>query len=253
MAVNNILEDQGYIRLLEITEKFDTEVDKLHAQIKDYYQKETLIGNLCMPQLDSISSTVDVLQNQTHELLECAVNQLLQRKNQHMKDPLTGAYTQPFYELCVKKIEWDECYLDWISLVSFDIGQLKDVNLEFGHCGGNQLLKSFVNCVQKELRNEDWIYLIRIDDDKFVLLSLNLPYCEFLKVFQRIQKKLEKQTIDLDGKSILINVSFGMASLQKDDVQTLSDLRHLAVERMYRQKKCNDKVKTDGWKKLWEV
>jgi diguanylate cyclase (GGDEF)-like protein/PAS domain S-box-containing protein len=122
------------------------------------------------------------------------------------------------------------------ALILMDIDRFKQVNDNFGHAMGDCVLQQVSERVQTCLRAEDT--LCRFGGDEFTLLLPSIPSRE--AAITVIEKVLEtvRQPFDIDGHSLYLSVSMGVA-LYPDAGDTQESLLHSADIAMYQ-------VKADG-------
>lgn len=84
-------------------------------------------------------------------------------------DPLTGAANaRAFYETAQRELERSERYSSVTTVVYFDLDNFKAVNDRFGHQTGDELLRSVVRLLQRNVRATDTV--TRMGGDEFVIL-----------------------------------------------------------------------------------
>ena len=84
-------------------------------------------------------------------------------------DPLTGAANvRAFYETAQRELERSERYKSVTTIVYFDLDNFKAVNDRFGHRVGDELLRSVVHTLKRNVRATDTV--TRMGGDEFVIL-----------------------------------------------------------------------------------
>lgn len=96
------------------------------------------------------------------------------------------------------------------SLVMIDSDSLKTVNDAHGHEAGDELLRSMVQHVQKELRRPD--VLARYGGDEFVLLLPDTNADGARLTADRIRERIAASPLHISGREINITASMGVAS-----------------------------------------
>jgi len=90
-----------------------------------------------------------------------------------------------------------------LILLLFDLNELKQINDNFGHLAGDQVIKYFSGRLQKAIRGSD--LAVRLGGDEFLVL---LPECSPDKV-EHVLGRLSGMRVDLDGRTIHFTFSAG--------------------------------------------
>jgi diguanylate cyclase (GGDEF)-like protein len=120
-----------------------------------------------------------------------------------------------------------------LCIFMIDSDNLKQVNDSYGHEAGDRLLKLLVKCIKRQLRDTDVI--ARYGGDEFVVLLPETPAPGALDVAERIRNSIANTPLEIDGKTVKITVSIGVASYPGDG-HTLDSLVGSADEAMYKAK-----------------
>lgn len=144
-------------------------------------------------------------------------------------DPLTGVMNRSAF---TEGLGLDMARASFGTVVLLDLDNLKEVNDEFGHAGGDTLLRACADALRAALRPTDRVY--RWGGDEFLLV---LPSARAVDVQDRFERVIaDAQPLSPDGgiSSVRLAASIGAA-----DFASYDDLRS-AIDRadtlMYRQK-----------------
>ncbi|RWZ58796.1 sensor domain-containing diguanylate cyclase [Halobacillus fulvus] len=113
-----------------------------------------------------------------------------------------------------------------LSLLFIDMDNFKEINDQYGHQIGDDVLVIFTKRVQQMLRETDTFS--RLGGDEFVVLLTNLHSSEDAeKIASRIMNKIT-QSISVQGQQLSISVSIGIAicpdhGLNRDTLLTKAD------------------------------
>jgi diguanylate cyclase (GGDEF)-like protein/PAS domain S-box-containing protein len=118
-----------------------------------------------------------------------------------------------------------------VTVVFLDLDQFKLVNDSMSHAHGDRLLCEVATRLQTAVRGDDVV--ARFGGDEFVVLCEGGDQSMALRLAERIEQVLAKP-VDLDGESVLVTASIGIAASPPYDAETL--LRN-ADAAMYRAKK----------------
>ncbi|MCK9283416.1 MAG: GGDEF domain-containing protein [Rhodocyclaceae bacterium] len=120
-----------------------------------------------------------------------------------------------------------------LSVLSIDCDNLKEINDNFGHEGGDRLLRLIVNAAHGQLRSSD--VLARYGGDEFVVLLPETPALGAADVAERIRDAVASTLLTFNGRTVATTVSIGCASYPADG-RTLDALLARADQAMYQEK-----------------
>jgi diguanylate cyclase (GGDEF)-like protein len=156
-----------------------------------------------------------------------------------MHDQLTGTYNRGYLDKqLAKEIQRSWRYNHPLSIIIGDIDHFKRVNDCYGHQAGDQVLKEFVNRVNRSIRNEnDWI--ARYGGEEFVIVLPETPPAGCLIVAERIRNLIAATPVTVLGERIEVTVSFGAITVENTilmEEMTLDVILGKADECLYRAK-----------------
>ncbi len=123
------------------------------------------------------------------------------------------------------------------AVIFIDLDDFKDVNDQWGHAAGDQLLCSIAASIQRCARESDTV--ARLAGDEFIILMTNVEDEEGVKHFtQRLLKETHTQ-VNISGHSFTPSLSIGVAIINNDYVRA-EDLMKDADFALY-QAKANGK------------
>jgi len=146
-------------------------------------------------------------------------------------DELTGAVNRrEFFNLAEKMAHMVRRNGAALSLLFFDFDHFKQVNDDYGHLAGDEVLQKGVALFGTMLRGSDT--LARYGGEEFCAL---LPDCDIdgaKTMAERCRKAVEEHRFNLvDGRVLSITVSIGVATLQGDE--SFSGLLNRADQAVY--------------------
>lgn len=129
----------------------------------------------------------------------------------------------------MKKVE--EHY-DICNVLMIDIDYFKQINDQYGHANGDEILKQFAELLHRETREHD--IKARIGGEEFGILIPMLSQIEVMKVAERIRSSISKHEFKLlNEQSIHISVSIGVANGKSEH---LLEMVHSADACLYHAK-----------------
>jgi len=180
-------------------------------------------------------------------------NKLEELENHAYRDSLTQLYNRAYGMLTMES---------WLkekkkfSVIFADLDGLKYINDEFGHNDGDAYianaakhLKTFSPSVAaginkhivKENHGESAETVVcRIGGDEFMVLASDLSYDEVYSTMIRIFNNFQNDEY-LKNKDYSYSISFGIATVDKENKLPASDILSVADERMYENKRMRKK------------
>ncbi|MDK2595893.1 sensor domain-containing diguanylate cyclase [Pseudoalteromonas sp. P94(2023)] len=98
-----------------------------------------------------------------------------------------------------------------LSLLMIDLDRFKLINDEYGHDGGDEVLKQFARCCNELVRTEDCV--CRLGGEEFIILLPETEVAKAMNVAQRLREEAAGLTVQYEGKAIRFTVSIGVADV----------------------------------------
>ncbi|GEN56767.1 hypothetical protein GCM10012290_14930 [Halolactibacillus alkaliphilus] len=137
-----------------------------------------------------------------------------------------------FYHTLEKKVNRNDCF----GLFFLDLNDFKDINDQYGHKEGDQLLKD-VALRLVALEAEFPVRFYRLAGDEFVAI-LKRDRHEEVSFFTKILKKTFSAPFMIQDDKRHLSVSIGL-SLMPEDGSTFETLLHIADQAMYEDKRIS--------------
>lgn len=148
-----------------------------------------------------------------------------------MTDPLTGiANRLKINEVLMYEYKKAIRYHSYLSLALIDIDHFKQVNDEYGHLVGDEVLSEMSLLLQKYIRTTD--LLGRFGGEEFIIIFSNTSVDGAYDSMNSFQHMLNRQKIS--SLHLSISVSIGIAELQNNE--QISDFIEAADKAMYEAK-----------------
>ena len=164
--------------------------------------------------------------------LESISNQQIFDKAQ--KDALTRAYNKgALLEKGPEAVKRAEVLSEPLSVITYDIDFFKKINDNFGHPGGDCVLKELGELMHSKLvRSND--YFARYGGEEFVLILQATPLKTAMEVAERIRSTVEQHSFIFEGKKIPVTISIGVSTQTPRD--TWESLYERADKALYASK-----------------
>jgi diguanylate cyclase (GGDEF)-like protein len=177
-------------------------------------------------------STAEWLASQAAVALDNArLHDIVQR--QAITDDLTGLVNRRrFIEALEAEVERARGFDSPLAIVLSDLDNFKQVNDEFGHHGGDVVLRAFADLIRSHVRDVD--VSGRIGGEEFAILLPDTDRAGAALVAERMRRSLNSVPIALEEANLNVAASFGVAELTAG--QSGDDLLRSADAALYRAK-----------------
>lgn len=119
------------------------------------------------------------------------------------------------------------------SLILFDIDLFKDVNDEFGHQAGDEIIRITAEQVREKVRATDIPGRYGGEEFGIVLIDTTVESAQFLA--ERLRKSIEALTIEYEGNDINFTISLGVAEIT-DQMRNYQEWLEHADQALYSAK-----------------
>jgi diguanylate cyclase (GGDEF)-like protein len=155
-----------------------------------------------------------------------------QLRNQALRDPLTGLYNRRFLEEMLERLGLDaERRHAPMSAIMIDLDHFKRLNDQYGHAGGDAVLRDVGATVLSTLRATD--VACRYGGEELAIL---LPDCSLdgaVGRAEQLRSRIAEIASSHDGMAV--TASFGVASIPDTSIRTV-DLLATADAALYQAK-----------------
>tara|TARA_Y100001956_G_scaffold3197_1_gene3159 strand:- start:3639 stop:5063 length:1425 start_codon:yes stop_codon:yes gene_type:complete len=134
-------------------------------------------------------------------------------------DALTGAFNRrSFQEQTERAISTCERWRVPITIILLDIDHFKQVNDQYGHAAGDEVLIALVKHIQQSTRNMD--VLGRLGGEEFALVLPSTDSELGFEIAERLRREVEAMEIVSGEDTLKITVSLGMTTLPYEQLST---------------------------------
>jgi len=140
-------------------------------------------------------------------------NALLHRKAQRLSvfDPLTGVGNlRMLTTTLAAEVERARHFNRCCSLLILDIDHFRDINSLYGHAAGDQVLAGVAARIAASVRTVDRV--ARYGGEEFAVVCPELDPTEAVAAAEKVWNAVRDQPFEVDGGSIVVRVSIGVAS-----------------------------------------
>jgi diguanylate cyclase (GGDEF)-like protein len=163
----------------------------------------------------------------------CKVNNIIQEMKQlTIKDSLTEIANRRFIDERLP-VDMKICYKSKqpISIIMVDVDHFKNINDQFGHVAGDEVLREFAYGLKSCIRDKrDWIG--RYGGEEFLICVPGAASEAALVIAERMKKHLEEKNFVLNGENIKITASFGICTIQDKNI-TMEEFLKCVDQKLY--------------------
>jgi diguanylate cyclase (GGDEF)-like protein len=148
-------------------------------------------------------------------------------------DSLTGLYNRRLFdEYFEKELNRAKRYSHQLAVVILDLHRLKEVNDQYGHLQGDQILQLAAATFRKTLRSSDFAF--RIGGDELALLLPQTDSEQAITLSRRVRAQYEADLHPLNLQ-VGVTLDFG-AAVYPEDGDRKNELLEVADKRLYQLK-----------------
>lgn len=169
-----------------------------------------------------------------HQALKTANAEVARLHELAVTDGLTQvANHRHFQERLREEFRRAQRYDDALSLILVDLDHFKNVNDNFGHLVGDEVLATMAGCVKAGVRETDFV--ARYGGEEFAVLLPHTQLAGALTVAERIAGEMKRAKLGPPG--LKVTASFGVSGFPGRSVSTFEQLLRTADEALYRAKR----------------
>jgi diguanylate cyclase (GGDEF)-like protein len=131
-------------------------------------------------------------------------------------DPLTGALNRRGFDDAFTDDAWSSATT--ISIAAADIDHFKTINDRHGHAIGDRVLQAVAGTLASVVRRGDAV--VRMGGEEFLLVLIGADASAAAQVAERARRAIDAQPIVIDGVSIAVTSSFGVAERRGAESRT---------------------------------
>ncbi|NUM45808.1 MAG: diguanylate cyclase [Anaerolineales bacterium] len=152
-------------------------------------------------------------------------------------DPLTEIFNRRhFFKLAEIVFEQAKRYRRQLSLLMIDADHFKQINDQYGHATGDQVLQTLAQYLEHLIRKAD--LLGRYGGEEFVIILPETSLQSAYQAGERFLKFLQQNPIQTQRKAIPLTLSIGIATYNPDTTPSLDKLVDQADQALYMAKQA---------------
>ena len=127
-----------------------------------------------------------------------------------------------------------------LSLLYFDIDNIKQISDEYGHAAGDKILKSIAQALTLQSRRNENLY--RVSGDEFAILIADADLSQVEALAQRVIAAIDKLPVIIAEQRVQLRCSMGIATCSPDlRPQTAIDLLQQADMALFQAKQSGNR------------
>ncbi|MCP2521006.1 GGDEF domain-containing protein [SCandidatus Aminicenantes bacterium Aminicenantia_JdfR_composite] len=134
-----------------------------------------------------------------------------------------------------KEIERAKRYKEKLIVSALDIDDFKRINNEWGIKGGDFVLKTISETIEKNKRPYDLLF--RYKNDEFILILINVKEKQGVRIIKRIQNAINNKKIIFNNSEKNITISAGIFAFNGKDEVNAFELVKFAEKALQKAKK----------------
>ncbi len=216
-------------------------------QITPSDEENPIVGQLATRLMQSLKSDPDQIGGESLDLVNKMLNyatqaeQLISQQrerighleNLSISDPLTGLLNRRgFQEAMRLSLTNARRYLETGMLAYIDIDNFKQINDEFGHEVGDEVLRQLAVKLNANCRRTD--YVTRLGGDEFAILFVRAEQVPTRARAMEVRRSLNPLTVQVGTLRLDVTASFGLE--QYGPTSTSKELLRRADRSMYKDK-----------------
>ncbi len=143
-------------------------------------------------------------------------------------DALTGLLNRKSITLLLDRAYENLCrYSQDYSLAMVDIDNFKDINDQYGHLVGDEVLRQLSEFFQKSLRRSDSVG--RYGGEEFLLMFPETSVDRACEIMQIARKKITEMTIEVEQRKINVTFSAGVSDARLNDVDAWAAVKRADI------------------------
>lgn len=166
-------------------------------------------------------------------IVESVIGKQREDRVESIKDDLTGAFTRKFFNDRYKtEVKRHQASGEKLSVAFVDLDGFHEINDDYGHATGDQLLKKFYTLIRARLDLN--VEIFRYGGDDFVLLFPWTSGGEAEKILEEFRIYVEDYGFHVDemDRTLHLTISAGVAEVEEYEMP-LSDVLKMAEEALH--------------------
>jgi len=164
----------------------------------------------------SLNNELSDISNSYNNLLYQLTKEIDLNRQLLLIDPLTKSYNRKAFEnTIIEVISLFNRYNTPFSLILLDIDKFKEINDNYGHLVGDNVLIEMVALITKNIRKTDTLY--RVGGEEFFIICKNTMQLDVINIAEKLRETIEKSLNVIENKTV--TVSIGVTEVIENDTK----------------------------------
>jgi diguanylate cyclase (GGDEF)-like protein len=195
--------------------------------------------------IEDVDYVQDILHIVSSRISDVLTNATLHRNTKllALTDGLTGLLNRSaFHDRLENEFQRYLRYGSYLSLIVADFDNLKEINDNFGHPVGDEVIKTIGDILRETSRESD--VLTRYGGDEFVIVLPQTNSDNATNMAERIRSKIEEWPFNVNGHDFKCTISLGVATVPGNMINSSEDLLECADRALYESKRSGRNMVT---------
>lgn len=212
------------------------EINKLLVEILTELGDKDRLISIQKDYIDTLVKLKEINLNQNLIQIEMTQSEK-QFESISTKDPLTNIYNRRYIEKNLKTwLEEAQNNSQLIGFIIFDIDYFKQINDQFGHLVGDDVLKYVANKANQYLAVYNGIFA-RYGGDEFVAILKVSTVQQLFSIVENLHHLLSSSVVEVEQEKIQIHISLGVGSNCNGMITDYKELFKIADDALYKSKR----------------
>lgn len=199
--------------LVQLKTAIQSRLDTIDQHLMRFHDAEKQRFEQAQQMIEDLGDKVSVLESDGSLLR----TRLEETQKQAMRDVLTGIPNRQAYEEhLASEIARCKRYGTPLAMVVWDVDKFKDINDNYGHAGGDRVLKVVAELLSTRVRETDFV--ARYGGEEFVMLMPETTAESAMQVANKLRSDIEQTPFHFHDTRVAVTISAGVAQYHQDEL-----------------------------------
>jgi diguanylate cyclase len=199
--------------LVQLKSAIQSRLDTIDQHLLRFHDAEKQRFEQAQQMIGALTEKVSALESDGGLLR----SRLEETQKQAMRDVLTGIPNRQAYEeRLASEIARCKRYGTPLSMVVWDVDKFKTINDNYGHAGGDRVLKVVAEMLSSRVRETDFV--ARFGGEEFVMLMPETGVEAAVQVANKLRSDIEQTPFHFHDTRVVVTISAGVAQYHKDEL-----------------------------------